>query len=193
MKDFVDLQGFADNIFAQFHKILYYCIMKYTTIQCSNCGNSFNKPLNEYNRRLKDEKLVFYCSRRCSAIKNINNFGDKRNTTPPKSLPQNPFNYYLRNIKKRTHDVDIDLDYLKQLWEKQEGICPYSKIKMELNTHSHRHENKKNIASLDRIDSSLGYIKGNVQFIILPLNYMKNTMNEKDFLDLLKEIANNIS
>ena len=45
-----------------------------------------------------------------------------------------------------------------------------------------------NGASLDRIDSSKGYIEGNVQFICTSLNYMKNKWghNEsKDWLDTL--------
>ena len=33
-------------------------------------------------------------------------------------------------------------------------------------------------ASLDRIDSSKGYVKGNVQFIVAPINYMKNTLSD---------------
>lgn len=44
-------------------------------------------------------------------------------------------------------------------------------------------------ASLDRIDSSKGYIKGNVQFIVAPINYMKSTLSDLEVKQFLKEIS----
>lgn len=45
-------------------------------------------------------------------------------------------------------------------------------------------------ASLDRIDSSKGYIKGNVQWVHRNVNIMKNSYTEDYFLYLCKEIIN---
>ena len=44
-------------------------------------------------------------------------------------------------------------------------------------------------ASLDRIDSNKGYIRGNVQFISTPINYMKNTMSDQQTKSFLKRIS----
>ena len=44
-------------------------------------------------------------------------------------------------------------------------------------------------ASLDRIDSSKGYIKGNIQFISTPINYMKSTMTDSEVKSFLKLIS----
>ena len=45
-------------------------------------------------------------------------------------------------------------------------------------------------ASLDRIDSSLGYVPGNVRIISWVANWMKNYLDEDDFLDIVEKIYN---
>jgi hypothetical protein len=45
-------------------------------------------------------------------------------------------------------------------------------------------------ASLDRIDSSIGYVEGNVAWVYKPINIMKQTLNSAEFIDLCKKIAN---
>jgi len=47
----------------------------------------------------------------------------------------------------------------------------------------------KYIASLDRIDNNKGYIEGNVQWVIKKINYMKNTLSEKNFINLCNKIS----
>lgn len=98
------------------------------------------------------------------------------------------FRYILRNIRKRFKEVDIDLEYLKHLWESQNGICLYTGIYLTLPTYVN-HDFFFNCASLDRIDSSKGYVKGNVQFIALPINLMKSTKSETEIKCFLKQIS----
>lgn len=45
-------------------------------------------------------------------------------------------------------------------------------------------------ASIDRIDSSIGYIRGNVVFVISAVNTMKNNLSEKQFLNIIESIYN---
>lgn len=45
-------------------------------------------------------------------------------------------------------------------------------------------------ASLDRIDSTKGYIKGNVQFVSTPINLMKQSMSDLETKQYLKQISN---
>ena len=45
-------------------------------------------------------------------------------------------------------------------------------------------------ASLDRIDSSKGYIEGNVQWVHKKINYMKQQFNQTEFIEWCKKVVN---
>ncbi len=45
-----------------------------------------------------------------------------------------------------------------------------------------------NTASLDRIDASIGYEPGNIQWVHKDLNYAKQSLNNSDFILLCKEV-----
>lgn len=126
----------------------------------------------------------------------IRTIGKKGN--PSVLIPSNrrdqytPFRYYFRNARKRFKDFDLSLEYLKQLWDEQKGICPYTGIHLQLAEYKANHNDPIYTASLDRIDSSKGYIKGNVQFISTAINYMKNNMSHEDTITLCKIIAKHV-
>lgn len=168
---------------------------KLITIKCDYCGKEFEKPLSEYNRNIKLGRAN-YCSRVCSGKmcnKNNKQKGNISCLNPSNRRDQyTPFRYYFRNAKKRFKDFNLSLEYLKQLWEKQKGICPYTGIKLQLAEYKTNHNNPIYTASLDRIDSSKGYIIGNVQFISTAINYMKNNMSHKDTIILCNIIAKHV-
>jgi hypothetical protein len=167
--------------------------MRTITCICKNCGRSFEKPLNEYHRKVKLSQ-DFFCSRTCSGINNLKNFGLRVNRIPPAPrYGANPFRYYLRNCQKRFQECNLTLEYLQQVWEQQDGFCPYSKVKLILNTHCLRHPDKRFTASLDRIDSTKGYITGNVQFTSMAINYLKNTMSHQETIEFLQLLAKNLA
>ena len=163
-------------------------------IQCScdYCHKLYDKPISEYNRNIRLNKHNF-CSRSCS-IKYSNTIS-KRKGNLNNLISNNrrdeftPFRYYYRNAKKRFKSFNLTLEYLKELWEKQKGICPYTGIKLKLATYTTNHNNPIYTASLDRIDSSKGYEIGNVQFISTAINYMKHTMSHEDTITICKIIA----
>lgn len=78
--------------------------------------------------------------------------------------------------------MDITPEYLKQLWDSQHGICPYTGFDMELIGNS------LNQASLDRIDSTKGYIKGNVEFVCLFINLAKNKFPKEDVQEFIERL-----
>ena len=106
-----------------------------------------------------------------------------------KENPKYQFTYYLRNCKKRYKECSITLDDLYEQWQKQNGICPYSGIKLKIATYTKNHKDPIYAASIDRIDSTKGYIPGNIQFVSTCLNYLKNTMSDSDTRFVCKCIA----
>lgn len=100
-----------------------------------------------------------------------------------------PFRNFITKCKTRKKEYNIDVKYLKELWENQNGICPYTGIKMELSqtTDSKHTNNSLKKASLDRIDSTKGYVKGNVEFVCLFINFAKNGYSKTQVISFLKE------
>lgn len=87
-----------------------------------------------------------------------------------------------RSRKKK--EFDLIPENLYELWEIQNGLCAYSKVPLN-NIANHLHT-----ASLDRIDSKIGYIKGNIQLVCSAVNRMKQEFSEKDFLNFCELITN---
>lgn len=166
---------------------------KLITVKCDYCGQNHEKPKSEYLRNSNLGRKN-YCSRTCVGKTNFKNFGDKlnRNTEHLKVLQHtNPFKYYLKGAKNRFQECSLDIEILKLQWEKQNGICPYSGIKLILSTHKNPCKNKIYAASLDRINSSMGYHIGNIQFVSQCINFMKNTMTHEETIEMCKIIADN--
>ena len=95
-----------------------------------------------------------------------------------------------RAKKGRNYNIDIDLEYLLELWKKCNGICFRFKKKMSLL------DNDVWLVSLDRIDPSNGYIKGNVQLVSLTYNLMKGDKTEEQMdkvFDQLRLVYSNTS
>ena len=81
---------------------------------------------------------------------------------------------------------DLDIIYLGDLFEKQKGKCAYTGWELEIGTHK-----TPKTASLDRIDSSKGYIKGNVQWVHKDVNIAKNIFSHENFLKMCLDIVKN--
>lgn len=90
-----------------------------------------------------------------------------------------------RAIKKNI-EFDLDEEYLDQLFKSQCGFCGITNVPIKIPT---KNETKiYETASLDRIDSSIGYVKGNVMWVVLGVNYMKNRHPNSDLMTLLDKI-----
>ncbi len=70
----------------------------------------------------------------------------------------------IRNLKNRNHEYNIDTDYVFELIKQQKGRCYYSNIPLSFKPLSSWK------ASIERIDETKGYIKGNIVIICLEFN-----------------------
>lgn len=102
--------------------------------------------------------------------------------------------YFLSKVKKgaearrsgRGIEFDLDIEYLDSLWESQNGKCKYTKIDLEIGGIG-----EETTASLDRINSSGGYVVGNVQFVHKDVNRVKWDLSEDKFLEICKMVVEN--
>lgn len=160
---------------------------------CESCGTTFEREKREHKRNQKKGRKS-YCSRSCSGkgnIKNIpkENIGNRNNLTKGSKKDEfSPFRYHLRKTKSRNKDFNLTLEHLKDVWDTQEGICPYTGIKLKDWSYK-KNSNSLHTASLDRINSKKGYIIGNVQFVSKNINYMKNSLSHEETVELCKIIS----
>jgi len=167
-------------------------VAKKVEIVCNNCGKEFTKAKKEYDRQLRNGRKYFYCSRSCVGKNNVKNLGEYVGNTIHLLRGYNhsdeftPFRHYLRRVKNRYKEYNISLSYLKELWEHQNGICPLTGVKLVLEDGI---TNPNYSASLDRINSNIGYMKDNVQFISVTANHAKNKFSEnilQEFFEIIK-------
>lgn len=94
---------------------------------------------------------------------------------------------HFANIKKhanlRNLSFEIKIDYIWNLFLSQNRKCVLSGVELVFDK-----VRGKTTASLDRIDSSKGYIEGNVQWVHKDVNRMKTDFLESEFKEWVKKI-----
>jgi hypothetical protein len=89
-----------------------------------------------------------------------------------------------RRNRGRDLEYSITLDDIERLIETQQNKCVYTGRELVWK------QNHKNKASIDRIDSSIGYIPSNIQLVTSQTNAAKSDLSDEDFMELIMEIAN---
>lgn len=182
--------------------------MKTILTQCTQCKKDFNMKKGEYERGIKNGWKYKFCSRLCVAqhrkangkeiterFEKWNNSEENKAHLKTVQNHWNPedsgFRETLRRArnKKRSKEIiiEITIDDLKELWNKQKGICPYTGWELILPKWKIRKSPK--VASLDRIDSNKGYIPGNIQYVSVMVNYAKSDFSMEEmnvFCDAIK-------
>ena len=103
------------------------------------------------------------------------------------------FNSIKRGAVSRKLIFNITIEKIWDLFEKQNRKCALSNIPIQFGIGNNKKSKKykDRTASLDRIDSSKGYIYSNIQWIHKDINYMKRYYKQQYFIDLCKKIAEN--
>lgn len=92
--------------------------------------------------------------------------------------------------KMKDMEFDIDIFYLDKLYEIQEGKCIYTgEILTIPNKNYFRGTTGFNV-SIDRIDSSKGYIRGNIVLCTKDINFFKFIYSYEEMLNISKKILN---
>lgn len=96
----------------------------------------------------------------------------------------------VRSCKALGREIAIDLPFLVDLFNSQKGICALSGEPLTWYSGRGRHASPQNI-SIDRIDSSKGYLKDNVHLVCYIVNLMKNNLTIDRFNFWCKAVLDN--
>jgi len=89
------------------------------------------------------------------------------------------------NANRKTKEFTITIEDAWNQFIKQNKCCALTGLELSFNgTHKEnkRTETSKRNASLDRIDSTKGYIVGNIQWVHKDINIMKNDLDMESFI-----------
>lgn len=109
-----------------------------------------------------------------------------------RNLSKTYWSSLVTSANKRNLSFNISIDYAWELFNKQNGKCALSGHDIILDKSLSQNYDKHiyiQTASLDRIDSSLGYCEGNVQWVHVILNKMKSNLQEADFIKWCQDVS----
>jgi hypothetical protein len=157
--------------------------------QCKSCRRA---TVSAYHKRTNYAANKRYLSKNGKAIHNRINrvyYGSEDGKSVNRAIKirtiEQFLKYKLANIKARAEwPIDIDIQFLTELYQSQDGRCKLSGIKL---THTY---NSLRSISIDRIDSSVGYTRDNVQLICRALNLAKQKFSNADMIDFVNELRN---
>lgn len=83
---------------------------------------------------------------------------------------------------------EITIEEIWELFLKQDRKCALSGMPISFPKRA----DGQRAASLDRIDSSKGYVPGNVQWVHKDVNWMKGSFTQEYFVNICKKISKNV-
>ena len=102
-------------------KVRYFNPATIIKLKCNGCHEEMEMELTLYTQRNKTNNGVHYCCNAC--------FQKCRKD-------RTPFGYFVDKGRQRSKQIgiecDLDNNFLKELWNRQKGICPYTGISMIL-------------------------------------------------------------
>lgn len=172
-------QGYTIEEISKCYSKQYYCIECKTEDvenfypknrrRCKKCIISNSKNRNNYHELGDEEKAKLK---------------DRTNKWVDSNIFRVRFLAARIRAKKNNLDFDIDEDFLKEIYISQNKRCFYSGVELHLK------RSKFYSVSIDRIDSSLGYVKNNVVLTCDIINRMKNELSKEEFLSIIRNIYN---
>ena len=167
-------------------------------VVCEICEKKFTRERGEVNRNIKKKQQIC-CSKRCLGKCCIKKNIPKERQHLSWKDDYSPFRLHLRWMRNknkgrggRRKPVEVTLQDLKDQWDKQKGICPYTGWKLKNHIHTYEKIGKTpDRASVDRIDSSKSYTKDNIEFVSLMAQFAKNYWKKEELFEFCKAVADN--
>ena len=95
-------------------------------------------------------------------------------------LTKTEYTRFKRSAEKRNYVFEVSIEYLWNLFQEQKQICAITGDFIQ----------SIKDASLDRIDSTKGYIEGNVQWVTQQANLSKHVMTMEQLYEFCRKVLN---
>lgn len=125
-------------------------------------------------------------------------FCNKKCYTENKKQKNVVFNRMIQSIKNRLiggrkKELNIDSGYLREIWENQNGFCQVTGIQLSLPETGRVLDKTRSPwkPSVDRIDPTKGYIKGNVRFVAYIANIAQSNFTHEELLQFCQLVIDN--
>jgi len=164
-----------------------------TRKSCSKCGTE--KPICDFYAAGKKtdgtpkrnswcsacikEKMAAYRKRKWG------NDGLHFNAFMRTKTPRSYLSYLLGKARSR-HECSIDIDHLCTLWDRQNGLCAITGWTMTMQLENGVVPTN---TSIDRIDSNIGYVFGNVQLVCRCVNIAKHNLSMTSFVEMCTAVT----
>lgn len=168
---------------------------KMLVIACPTCGQEYHIRKTNY----RDERTCRTCR---FVAQNRATLGKHRGVG---QLTRSFYNYFKNTATRRGIKWGVSIDYLWDLAIAQEMKCaltgldivfptissPGGNATFDVATQQRLRLGSGNVAvaSLDRLNSDVGYIPGNVQWLTKWANIMKNGLSQEEFIHLCHRVA----
>lgn len=154
------------------------------TVKCIECNNTYHTGHSILNRKSKGIGLG-----KCHNCYTPDMKSKKKHLMLTKNISFTHYNKIQRQVELRGIEFDVSPEYLEKMYT---GVCHFSGIEINIGTYSVLNGGKDlGNASLDRLDSTIGYVENNVVWVYKPVNIMKHIMSSDEFLDLCEKIVLN--
>lgn len=97
-----------------------------------------------------------------------------------------------RRAGSERKEIAINIDYLYELGEKQQWRCALADTPLEFDRGGQwfgGNWSNPNSCTIDRIDSSKGYLEDNVQLLSWRINCTKGGCSQEEYIEICKEIV----
>lgn len=99
------------------------------------------------------------------------------------------FNKFKTSARLRGLDWEVTLDDVADLYEQQGGCCALTGWSIAFPEVGHA---QLSTVSIDRIDSSFGYLRENIQLVDKRVNMMKQAYSQEEFILVCKAVADKV-
>lgn len=103
--------------------------------------------------------------------------------------------YFVTKMKgeaeKRNLEFTLTPEIMWEVFQQQDGKCVLSGIELSFVKEGQTSRQNDSTASLDRIDSTKGYVAGNVQWVHKHINFMKQAFPDEYFIGMCRTVTLN--